>query len=79
MGFEANRLIPKFLRNIVLGLYIEGFVSSAGSEENRAAVQETNSQASGGFLIELRHPRSLVTRGRFAPRNGWSLDVLWQR
>ncbi len=79
VGFEANRLIPKFLRNIVLGLYIEGFVSSAGTNENRAAVQETNSQASGGFLIELRHPRSLVTRGRFAPRSGWSLDVLWQR
>jgi len=79
VGFEANRLIPKFLRDIVLGLYIEGFVSSAGSNENRAAVQETNAQASGGFLIELRHPRSLVTRGRFAPRNGWSLDVVWQR
>lgn len=80
VGFEANKLIPKFLRAIVLSLYIEGFVSNDEDEStDRAEVQERGSQVSGGFLVELRHPRSLVTRGRFAPRSGWSLDITWQR
>ena len=79
VGFEANRLIPEFLRDAILSLYIEGFVSNESASASGAAAQETNSQVSGGCLIELRHPHSLVTRGRFEPRSGWSLDITWQR
>lgn len=81
VGFEANRLIPEFLRGIVLSLYIEGFVGGTGSDgqTTHEGVQETSSRVEGGFLVELRHPRSLVTRGRVAPRSGFSLDVTWQR
>ncbi|MBC7173688.1 MAG: translocation/assembly module TamB domain-containing protein, partial [Polyangiaceae bacterium] len=79
-GFQANRLIPEIFRGFVKSLYIEGYVGSESGDGDTARAQGSSSstRATGGFLIELRHPRSLVSRGRYEPPASWSLDMTWQ-
>ncbi len=79
-GFQANRLIPEALRRIVKSLYIEGYVGSESvtDETGTRGAQSSSTRATGGFLIEMRHPRSFVTRGRYEPPASWSLDMTWQ-
>ncbi len=78
-GFQANRLIPEIFRNFVKSLYIEGYVGTAAvAEDGGTTAQSTSTRATGGFAIEMRHPRNLVSRGRYEPPANWSLDMTWQ-
>jgi translocation and assembly module TamB len=77
-GFQANQLIPHALRKFITSLYIEGFVGTQ-ADQNAVEASPTATRATGGFLIELRHPHRVVTRGRYQPPASWSLDVIWQR
>jgi translocation and assembly module TamB len=70
-GFQANDIIPNFLRGVVQGAYIEG-IFTAGSSGNEDA------SLLPGVLIELSFPYSLVTTGEFTPPNNWSLDITYE-
>lgn len=76
-GFDANALIPKFLEEVIVGAYIEGFVG-AGEEQQSGGGGPEGRRAAGGFLIELLFPRGFVGTGRFEPPSNWSLDMTWE-
>lgn len=73
-GFNANALIPKFLRPVVRGAYVEGIFTA--SEDGNTA--NSNQSLLPGFFIELQFPASLVGAGQFNPPDSWSADVTWQ-
>jgi autotransporter translocation and assembly factor TamB len=75
-GFELDSLVPKFLQNVVTGVYFEGIVAKesagpAGGERSDARVQT-------GFLLELYFPRNFFSAGQYGPGATWSVDVGWQ-
>lgn len=69
-GIDADRLIPKFARGFVQGVYVEGVVST-GQEGARG-------NAGGGVLLELMLPWDLVWAGQYGPGQTWSLDLDWR-
>jgi translocation and assembly module TamB len=71
-GYQANDVIPDFLKNVVQGAYIEG-IFAAGDANG-----EANASLLPGVLIELAFPYSLVTTGEYTPPNNWSLDITWE-
>lgn len=70
-GFSADDIIPEFMRGVVVGAYVEGFV---GTDQDDGGAQRTT----GGVLIELLHPRHIVTRSTWEEPNNWSLDFIWE-
>jgi autotransporter translocation and assembly factor TamB len=74
-GFKADAIIPKPFRPYVLGAYVEGFFSTAGTETVSA---NTVQGRDNGFLLELQFPANIVGTGAFAPPNNWSLDLTWE-
>ena len=70
-GFSADDIIPEFMRGVVVGAYVEGYV---GTDQNDGGAQRTT----GGVLIELLHPRNIVTRSTWEEPNNWSLDFIWE-
>ncbi len=75
-GFEADKLIPKFLRGFVRGAYVEGIVSTAG--EGTRGSEESNGNAQAGVLVEFMLPSDLVWAGKYGPGQTWSLDLNWR-
>ncbi|MEM9074155.1 MAG: translocation/assembly module TamB domain-containing protein, partial [Myxococcota bacterium] len=71
-GFTADSIIPEILRDVVLGAYVEGFV---GTEQDEG---DGSQQVTGGFLIELLFPRSIVGRGSYQQPANWSIDLTWE-
>lgn len=69
-GFDADWIIPDFLREIVLGAYFEGTFGS----------DRTNSLGGGvglGVTLELQFPFNFVGSGSYlTPANG-GLDLVW--
>ena len=79
-GFNLGQLLPDRIRNVVQGIYIEGFFT-AGSNDNAQASQGGNAgnTAAGGFTIELQFPRSIVQRTVVAPTSSsFGVDVTWE-
>lgn len=70
-GFSADDIIPEFMRGVVVGAYVEGYV---GTDQDDGGAQRTT----GGVLIELLHPRNIVTRSTWEEPNNWSLDFIWE-
>lgn len=75
-GFEFDSLVPKFLRNVVTGVYFEGIVANESS--GQAGSQQSDASVQTGFLLELYFPRSFFTAGQYGPGSTWSIDVGWQ-
>ena len=71
-GFELDSLVPKFLRNVATGVYVEGIVAN----EQEASTQDAN--VHGGALVEIYFPWNLFTAGQYGPDSTWSVDVGWQ-
>lgn len=72
-GFNADAIIPDFLRDIVRGAYVEGFVTT------RAAGQSSTQGGVGaGVTIELQFPYDLVGSGTYVPPSTWGFDLLWE-
>ncbi len=67
-GFEIDSLIPKFMKGVVRGVYVEGIVG--GSEDG--------SGTQGGVLLELYFPFGLVGSGQYGPGETWSIDASWE-
>jgi hypothetical protein len=70
VGFDADWIIPDFLREVVLGAYFEGTFGSDGR----------NSLGGGvglGVTLELQFPFNFVGSGSYlTPANG-GLDLVW--
>jgi hypothetical protein len=78
-GVEAGRLIPPFLRKVVVDAYLEGSISSAPEAQDAQSTSTTNqSQGGVGVLLELRYPHDLVSEAAYGPGEQWSLDLLWE-
>jgi len=82
VGFEADRLIPKFLRGFVRGAYVEGIMASQSSSSGRSSSAQQSTQttsantASGsGVLLELTLPSNFVWAGQYGPGQAWSVDL----
>ena len=69
-GFELDSLVPKFMRNVIRGVYVEGMFASGSEEQNQ--------NAQGGVLLELYLPADLVTSGQYGPGETWSVDLGWE-
>jgi hypothetical protein len=78
-GVEAGRLIPPFLRSVVVDAYLEGSISSAPEAQDAQSTSTTNQTQGGvGVLLELRHPHDLVSEAAYGPGEQWSVDFLWE-
>ena len=75
-GVEADRLIPKFLRKVVVDAYVEGIVSSREQTDEGQVTQEAATGAA--VLLELRFPHSLLSEAQYGPGPRWSLDLSWE-
>ena len=77
-GFQADSVIPKFLRGIVRGAYVEGFfTASAGVEQPERTGVGTQGPGTG-FLIELQLPHDFVGTTTYSYPDNWGLDVTWE-
>jgi translocation and assembly module TamB len=75
-GVEADRLIPEFLRGIVVDAYVEGIVSSREQTDEGQVTQQGATGAA--VLLELRFPHSLLSEAQYGPGPRWSLDLSWE-
>jgi autotransporter translocation and assembly factor TamB len=84
VGFDADRLIPDFLRGFVRGAYVEGVIASAPNQDLQQQQSQRISSATrsvpggGGVLLELMLPADLVWAGQYGPGNTWSVDLNWR-
>jgi hypothetical protein len=77
IGFQADDLIPDVLREVVTGMYIEGFVSG-GQDTNAAGTSSGSGGVGGGVTIELTFPRNFLFRGTWVPVDNGSADLLYE-
>ncbi len=72
-GFRADQIIPQALRNIVRGVYVEGYVETPTSQ------QETgNNGFPGGVRLQIDLPANLQTTADFNGPTTFSVDLIWQ-
>lgn len=74
--WDASFIIPDFLREVVVGASVEGFITSGQGAS--AGGSAGSSGAGGGVTIELQFPYGLRSTGTFVPPQSWGADVLWQ-
>jgi translocation and assembly module TamB len=75
-GFELDALVPRLLRHLITGVYVEGIVEREASGSSGAQSQQATTQA--GVLVELYFPHQLFTTGQWGPGTSWSIDWGWQ-
>jgi translocation and assembly module TamB len=89
-GVDADPLIPKFMRGVIRGAYIESAYAqvtevgtdaegeqSAGADTTDVEMRES-SAIPLDFLLELRFPYDLIWTGTVSPPQNWSTDVIWE-
>ena len=74
IGFNVERIIPDFLRQVIQGLYVEGTFTSRESEGGTNA----SGQALPGVLVEAQWPKNWVATFNFDPPSNWAIDVTWE-
>jgi autotransporter translocation and assembly factor TamB len=68
-GFDATRLIPKFMQGFARGMFVEGVVGGRS---------DTGSRSVGvGVRVEVALPRDFTTSMGYGPGTMWSTDVYW--
>jgi len=82
-GWQLDAVIRKhlgFLDNVVLGGYVEGFVTSTAGTADPSATQgaTTTQQSVVGGLLELYFPYSFVGSMMFSPPDNWGVDITWE-
>lgn len=78
-GYRFDDELPEALRQVITGIYVEGFVS-VGSEAG-AAGSDTGSSGQAqdlGVTLELNFPYSIVNTNTIRTNNQWSVDLTWQ-
>ena len=80
-GVAAERLVPGFLRKLIVDAYIEGIFSAGQGPPSVASASSpapSNLDTEAGVLLELRFPKHLVGEAQYGPGQRWSLDLNWQ-
>lgn len=77
-GFTADDLIPDFLRDVIVGAYVEGFVTAAADGTNAAGSSSGSGGVGGGVTIEFTFPDDLLLRGTWVPVDNGSLDLIYE-
>lgn len=75
VGFNADDLIPDFLRNFVTGAYVEGFFTAAADAPTNTG---GTGAFGGGVSLEFTLPEGFLLRGTYVPVDNGSLDVLFE-
>jgi hypothetical protein len=68
-GFDASRLIPKFMRGFARGMFVEGVVGTRSDTPQRGV--------GVGVRVEVALPRDFMTSMGYGPGTVWSTDVYW--
>ena len=68
-GFDASRLIPKFMRGFARGMYVEGVVGTRSDTASRGV--------GVGVRADVALPRDFMTSLGYGPGTVWSADVFW--
>lgn len=74
-GINVDSLIPRRLRDVVRGIYVEGYFTARRADGTEDSTRQSHDN---GFLIELQFPRNIVGRSDYAPPTNWSLDITWE-
>jgi hypothetical protein len=69
-GFDASRLIPKFMRGFARSMYVEGVVGAAKNDAGSRSVGV-------GVRVEVALPQDFMTSMGYGPGTVWSTDVYW--
>lgn len=75
VGFNANELIPDFMRGFVTSAYIEGFVTAAA---DGVAATSGAGAIGGGVTVEFTLPAGFLLRGTYVPIDNGSIDLLFE-
>ncbi len=76
-GWQADSLVPDFLRDVVRSVYVEGYLVTAGSDTQRTGSSQQGTTDLGA-LIELQFPHRLVGRGVVSSSGRWSVDLTYE-
>jgi len=77
-GFSADELIPDFLDDIIVGAYVEGFVTAAAEDTNAGGGSAGGGGVGGGVTVEFTFPSDLLLRGTYVPVDNGSLDLVYE-
>ncbi len=77
VGFNADWIIPDFLRDIVLDAYLEGFFGSTTTAQQQQQ-GGSSSGVGGGASLELQLPFNGVLSGAYVPPSSWGADLVWE-
>lgn len=78
-GADAQRLIPGFLRKLVIDAHVEGILSERQSSSGTPTSDgQAAAQTGAAVLLELRFPRDLVGQAQYGPGQRWSTDLTWE-
>lgn len=76
-GFQADSVIPEWMRGVVRGAYVEGFVAGTTAQSEDTQAQ----RATGGVLLELQFPQNFVGTVQTQQGDnglGWGVDLTWE-
>jgi translocation and assembly module TamB len=76
VGFNADWIIPDFMREIVLDAYLEGFFATMNQQQQQAS--GSSGGVGGGASIELQLPLNGVLSGTYVPPTSWGTDLTWE-
>lgn len=77
VGFNADWIIPDFMRDVVLDAYLEGFFGSASTQQQQQQGGGSGG-VGGGASIELQLPFNGVLSGTYVPPTSWGADLVWE-
>lgn len=77
VGFNADWIIPDFMREVVLDAYLEGFFGSTTTQQQQQ-VGGGSGGVGGGASIELQLPLNGVLSGTYVPPTSWGADLVWE-
>ncbi len=76
-GMEFDSLVPKFLRNVVTGVYFEGILANESHGSERT-IERSDARVEAGALLEMYFPDRFFAAGQYGPGATWSIDLGWQ-
>ncbi len=73
-GISLEDLLPAAVRDVIQGVYFEGFLNTAGQQ----ATTTQGQQQDVGVRLELDFPRGIGNSYTLDTNTNWSADVTWQ-
>lgn len=73
-GLNLEELLPSAVRDVIQGIYFEGFLNTAGQQ----SATTTGQVQDFGVRLELDFPRGVSNSYTFGGSSNWSADVTWQ-